>query len=108
MLFSVDGRQITKLPHKEQFTACRKNLSDADYQRAADSIRSMCEGKDFVVSSFLRGWSPLTILHKNGIMCGACAYLILSTVETIGAVYVFIILQEQDVFPVGTPDFADA
>jgi len=55
MLFSVDGRQIEKLPHKEQFTAWCQKLSDADYQRAEDSIRSMCEGKDFVVSSFLPG-----------------------------------------------------
>ncbi|MCY2926106.1 MAG: hypothetical protein NT031_11810 [Planctomycetota bacterium] len=55
MLFNIEGKQITKLPHKDQFTAWRRRLSDADYQRAADSIKSMCEAKDFVVSSFLPG-----------------------------------------------------
>lgn len=56
-LHSVDGTPKHGIPRKrlKTYRRWRRNLSDADYQRAVEGIRSRCQGQEFVVSSFLPG-----------------------------------------------------
>ena len=75
MLYSIDDKEQTGLPksRRADFKKWRDRLSEADYDRAVQGIREKCNGKGFVVSSFLPGadWTntefqPLyEACHKN-------------------------------------------
>src|SRR4051812_28665762 len=57
MLNSIDGKTIRSIPKRrmEDFRTWRSRLSDTDYDRVVEAIRSRLNGEEVVVSSFLPG-----------------------------------------------------
>lgn len=57
MLYSLNERQIHRLPRKrqEQFNIWRRRIPDAEYDRAVEGIHRRCDSQEFVVSTFLAG-----------------------------------------------------
>jgi len=55
MLFDLDGNQMTRVPHKDQFDNWRTIIEDADYDRAVDAIKDRIAPVNIFTSSFLPG-----------------------------------------------------
>jgi len=76
MLFSIDNRQITDIPHRRQreFRIWRDNLADTDYEKVVEAINEYVDAvpldKPFV-SSFIpgRNWAG-TVYEPLYIACG--------------------------------------
>ena len=56
MLISIDsGKQIKTLPHKKQYDAWRKRLSDSDYDAICDELMSHFTENEVNTSSWIPG-----------------------------------------------------
>lgn len=55
MLFDLNGNEVKRLPHREQFEAWRNRISDEDYERAVEAIKMLIHDKGEFNSSFLPG-----------------------------------------------------
>lgn len=73
MLYSIDDIEQSDIPQRRRadFALWRGKLSDEEYNRAIQGIRLRCNGKEFVVSSFLPGsdWTN-NEFHPLYIACG--------------------------------------
>ena len=55
MLYNIDGKDVTRIPHRQQYDKCRAILSDEDYYRAVDAINKYINTKDVFISSYIPG-----------------------------------------------------
>ena len=59
MLFSIqsngDTKQVTRLPHEQDFNRWRSRLSDSDYQAACDELDGRLETNEVNTSSWIPG-----------------------------------------------------
>lgn len=76
MLFSIDGKPITDIPHRRQadFNLWRNNLADSDYEAVIETINEYVNAVDSdkpFVSSYIPGhdWTD-TVYEPLYIACG--------------------------------------
>lgn len=55
MLFDLNGREVTHIPHKRDFDTWRSRISDSDYEKAVAAIGDYVEGRDIFTSGFIPG-----------------------------------------------------
>lgn len=46
MLYSIDGKVVEGIPHRDTYDRCRNNISDKDYGEAKKAILAYIENKD--------------------------------------------------------------
>lgn len=56
MLFNIDTmKQVKTIPHRKQFEAYKKKLTDIEYLSVVDEINNRIEGKEVNTSSWIPG-----------------------------------------------------